>query len=137
MAAGEFSAEELTKACLERIAERESTVGAWAFLDEKLALGQARALDEKSSAGEPLGPLHGLPVGIKDIVDSYDMPSECGSAYYQGRRPLEDSALAAMMRRAAHRAMAMASATSGGLGNSCRLHCALIACCICSLLACP
>ena len=100
MAAGEFSAEELTKACLERIAEREDTVGAWAFLDEELALGQARALDEKKSAGEPLGPLHGLPIGLKDIFDTSDMPTECGSAYYEGRRPLEDSAVAAMLRRA-------------------------------------
>lgn len=100
MAHGEFSAEELCKACLDRIAEREDSVGAWAFFDREQALAQARALDQKSAAGEPLGPLHGLPVGLKDIFDTSDMPTECGSAFYKGRRPLEDSAVAAMLRQA-------------------------------------
>ncbi len=100
MAAGEFSAEELTQACLERIREREDAVGAWAYLDEDLALGQARALDAKKQAGEALAPLHGLPVGLKDIFDTADMPTECGSDYYAGRRPLEDSAVAALLRNA-------------------------------------
>ena len=54
MAAGEIKAEELTRACLERIAEREDVVGAWAFLDKELALAQARALDAKKAAGEAL-----------------------------------------------------------------------------------
>ncbi len=100
MAAGEFTAEELTRACLERIAEREDAVGAWAFLDEELALAQARALDAKKAAGEALGPLHGLPVGIKDIFDTADMPTECGSALYAGRQPLDDSGVVALLRRA-------------------------------------
>ncbi|MDA0305287.1 MAG: amidase [Proteobacteria bacterium] len=100
MAHGEFSAEELSNACLDRIAEREDTVGAWAFVDRELALAQARALDQKSAAGEPLGPLHGLPVGIKDIFDTSDMPTECGSAFYKGRCPLEDSAVVAILRQA-------------------------------------
>jgi len=100
MEAGEFTAEELTRACLDRIAEREDVVGAWASLDENLALDQARALDAKKDAGEALGPLHGLPVGVKDIFDTADMPTECGSEYYAGRQPLEDSAVAALLRRA-------------------------------------
>ena len=100
MAAGEFTAEELTRACLERIAEREDVVGAWAFLDKELALAQARALDAKKAAGEALGPLHGVPVGIKDIFDTADMPTECGSALYAGRQPLDDSAVVALLRQA-------------------------------------
>ncbi len=100
IAAGEASAEELTRACLERINAREDVVGAWAFLDQDLALAQARDLDARQKAGETLGPLHGLPVGLKDIFDTADMPTECGSALYQGRRPLEDSAVAALLRRA-------------------------------------
>ncbi len=99
IAAGEVSAEELTRSCLERITEREDVVGAWAFLDPDMALAQARALDARQKAGEPLGPLHGLPVGLKDIFDTADMPTECGSALCEGRRPLEDSAVAALLRR--------------------------------------
>ena len=75
-------------------------VGAWAYVNDDLALKQARALDQRKQSGEPLGPLHGLPVGIKDIIDTNDMPTECGSALYEGRRPLEDSAVAALLRQA-------------------------------------
>ncbi len=98
--AGEFSAEELTRSCLDRIAEREEAVGAWIYLDPDLALVQARALDDRQKAGQPLGPLHGLPVGLKDIFDTADMPTECGSEFYAGRQPLEDSAVAALLRQA-------------------------------------
>lgn len=99
MEAGDFSAEELTQSCLERIAEREDAVGAWIYLDQDLALAQARTLDGLKKAGEPLGPLHGLPVGLKDIFDTADMPTECGSAFYEGRRPIGDSAVASLLRR--------------------------------------
>ncbi len=99
MEAGDFSAEDLTQSCLDRIAEREDAVGAWIYLDQDLALAQARTLDGLKKAGEPLGPLHGLPVGLKDIFDTADMPTECGSAFYEGRRPIEDSAVASLLRR--------------------------------------
>ena len=85
IAAGEASAEELTRACLERINAREDVVGAWIFLDEDLAIAQARDLDARQKAGETLGPLHGLSVGLKDIFDTADMPTECGSALCEGR----------------------------------------------------
>ncbi|NQU60770.1 MAG: amidase [Rhodospirillales bacterium] len=100
MMKGEFSAEELTRAYLARIAEREETVGAWAYLDEDLAIAQAQALDAKKKAGEKPGLLHGLPVGLKDIFDTADMPTECDSALYAGRRPIEDSAVAILLRQA-------------------------------------
>jgi Asp-tRNA(Asn)/Glu-tRNA(Gln) amidotransferase A subunit family amidase len=95
----DFSAEDLTRSCLSRIAEREETVGAWTYIDEELALKRAQALDIFQQSGEVLGTLHGLPVGIKDIIDTNDMPTECGSAFYEGRRPLEDSTVAALLRR--------------------------------------
>jgi len=98
--AGDISAEELTRACLARIAEREGAVRAWAFVDEDLALSQARRLDAIRKKKKPLGPLHGVPVGIKDILDTADMPTECGSALCAGRRPIEDSAVASLLRRA-------------------------------------
>ena len=78
---------------------REETVGAWAFLNDELPLQQARALDLRKKSGDSLGPLHGLPVGIKDIIDTNDMPTECGSEFYSGRRPIEDSTVAALLRR--------------------------------------
>ncbi len=68
----------LTEACLERIEARDGEVRAWAHLDPGAALAQARACD----ALAPVGPLHGVPVGIKDIMDTADMPTEYGSPIY-------------------------------------------------------
>ena len=92
----ELSSEALVAACLERIAAREREVQAWAFLDPELALKQARALDRE----KPRGPLHGVPVGIKDIFDTVDMPTEYGSAIYRGYQPRWDAACVALLRRA-------------------------------------
>src|SRR6185295_11047274 len=76
---GVLTAEELVEASLERIRQLEPKVQAWTFLDEDHALAQARALDERKRNGEPLGPLHGVPVGLKDIIDTADMPTENGA----------------------------------------------------------
>src|SRR5918996_531618 len=97
---GQLASEELVRACLERIRELEPKVQAWTFLDEEHALAQARALDERKRNGEPLGPLHGVPVGVKDIIDTGDMPTENGTALHQGRTPREDAAVVAMLRAA-------------------------------------
>ncbi|MCB1715841.1 MAG: amidase, partial [Candidatus Competibacteraceae bacterium] len=67
IAQGQLSAEDLTRACLARIDEREPVVQAWTFLDQEYALKQARAADQARREGKPLGPLHGVPVAIKDI----------------------------------------------------------------------
>jgi Asp-tRNA(Asn)/Glu-tRNA(Gln) amidotransferase A subunit family amidase len=91
-----ITAEALLRACLERIAERESVVGAWAFLDPELALAQARALDR----GAIRGMLHGLPVGVKDIFDTCDMPTEYGSRIYAGHRPAADAGIVGLTRMA-------------------------------------
>jgi Asp-tRNA(Asn)/Glu-tRNA(Gln) amidotransferase A subunit family amidase len=96
IAAGELTSEALTAACLERIAAREKDVQAWAFLDPALALAQARALDREARRG----PLHGIPVGIKDVLDTADMPTEYGSPIYRGHRPAADAACVAQLRRA-------------------------------------
>ena len=94
--AGEITSEALVRACLARIAARESEVGAWAHIDEDAALAQARALDRAA----PRGPLHGVPVGIKDIVDTFDLPTEHGSPIYAGNRPACDASCVAMLREA-------------------------------------
>jgi Asp-tRNA(Asn)/Glu-tRNA(Gln) amidotransferase A subunit family amidase len=100
MDAGGITSEGLVKACLARIEERDGVIGAWIHMDAGLALAQARAADERRAAGEPLGPLNGLPVGIKDIFDTADMPTENGARACAGRRPKADSAVVSLLRQA-------------------------------------
>jgi Asp-tRNA(Asn)/Glu-tRNA(Gln) amidotransferase A subunit family amidase len=97
---GALTSEELVRACLERIRATEPTVQAWAFLDEQHALERARAADERKRSGEPIGPLHGVPVGLKDIIDTADMPTENGTVLHKGRTPRQDAAVVAMLRAA-------------------------------------
>ena len=82
LALGEVSAREVTQAYLDRIAARDGDVQAWAYLDAEYALAQADKADRRRQSGEALAPLHGLPVGIKDIIDTYDMPTENGCRLY-------------------------------------------------------
>lgn len=97
---GELSSEQLVQACLQRISEREADVGAFAFLDTQLALAQARTRDEQQKNGESLGPLHGLPVAVKDVIDTMDMPTEYGSPIFSGRQPQKDSHVVSKLREA-------------------------------------
>jgi Asp-tRNA(Asn)/Glu-tRNA(Gln) amidotransferase A subunit family amidase len=93
---GALTAEALVRACLDRIGRDEPQIHAWAWLDPDQALATARALD----AGPRRPPLHGLPVGIKDIIDTADAPTECGTPLYRGRRPRKDAACVAALRAA-------------------------------------
>src|SRR5258708_39428023 len=97
---GVLTSEELVQACLERIRKVEPTVQAWQLLDEEHALAQARAADERRRSGEPVGPLNGIPVGIKDIIDTGDMPTENGTVLHKGRMPRMDAAVVARLRAA-------------------------------------
>ena len=90
----------MTEACLARIAADEPRIQAFAHLDPEHARAQARALDERKRAGRALGPLHGVPVAVKDIVDTADFPTEQGSVIHAGRRPLHDAAIVARLRAA-------------------------------------
>ena len=92
---GALTAEQLTRDCLDRIAER-AAVKAWVHLDPDYALAQARAADR---AGRP-GLLAGLPIGVKDVIDTFDMPTQHGSPIYQGNRPFADAACVALTRMA-------------------------------------
>ena len=96
IATGEITSEQLVRACLDRIAEREPAVHAWAFLDPDQAIAQARACD----CGPNRGPLHGVPVAVKDVIDTADMPTEMGSAIFKGYRPKVDAACVALVRKA-------------------------------------
>lgn len=98
--AGRITSEALVSACLDRIAALEERVGAWAFLDPGHALEQAREADRALREGKALGPLHGVPVGVKDIFDTKDMPTEYGTVLHAGRRPAEDAAAVSLLREA-------------------------------------
>jgi len=93
---GSLTAEALTRAYLERIAEREPAVGAWQHIDPSQAIAAAQALDK----GQRRGALHGIPVGVKDIMDTADMPTTYGSRAYEGFRPRGDAACVALTRAA-------------------------------------
>jgi Asp-tRNA(Asn)/Glu-tRNA(Gln) amidotransferase A subunit family amidase len=97
---GTISAERVVEACLTRIEEVDSKIKAWAFLDPEHARKQARALDAARAEGKPIGPLHGIPVGIKDIFDTADMPTEDGTVLHAGRRPQRDCTAVALLREA-------------------------------------
>ncbi|MBI2494199.1 MAG: amidase, partial [Candidatus Rokubacteria bacterium] len=97
---GTISSEQLVQACLHRVDEVDAAVQAWAFLDPEHALAQARAADELRLSGRPIGPLHGVPVGVKDIIDTADMPTENGSVLHAGRTPSRDAAVVARLRAA-------------------------------------
>ena len=97
---GAISSEELVQACLARVREVEDKVQAWQHLDPEHALAQARARDQDRREGRAVGPLHGVPVGIKDIIDTTDMPTEDGTVLHAGRQPMSDAAVVAMLRAA-------------------------------------
>jgi len=97
---GLLTSQQLVEACLERIDELEESIGAWTHLDRELALEQARAADAFRSRGLPTGALHGLPVGIKDIIDTSDFPTENGTVLHQGRTPSTDATLVSLLKEA-------------------------------------
>ena len=94
--AGRTTCEAVARACLERIEAREPRVRAWAHLDGDGVIARARALDR----GAARGPLHGVPFGVKDIIDTCDLPTEYGTAIHKGHRPAKDAACVALSRKA-------------------------------------
>ena len=96
IAEGKLTAEALVDALLERIAARDPEVHAWVALDAQSALLQARACDRSPGRG----PLHGIPVGLKDVIDSADFPTEYNSPIYRGYRPKADAACVGLLKRA-------------------------------------
>src|SRR3981081_2448397 len=96
LAQREITAAALLGDCLERIAERESSVQAGTFIDTAAAIERARALDAHPSTGL----LHGLPIAVKDLFDTYDMPTSYGSPIYAKHRPAADAACVALARAA-------------------------------------
>lgn len=100
LASGALDALELTEACIARIAAREPEVGAWAWFDADFARAQARRLDDHRKAGRPIGPLHGLPVGVKDVIDTTGIPTENGCPLDAGRKTLHDAFVVERLKQA-------------------------------------
>ncbi len=94
IALGETSAEAIAAAHLERIAEREPEVQAFAHTNPEQSLAQAREIDNRAGVGM----LRGVPFGVKDIIDTHDMPTEHGSPIHKGRQPTADAACVAYAR---------------------------------------
>lgn len=93
---GEIRSEDVVAACLERIAVRDGDVHAWTHVDPEQALAEALRRD----ATQAVGPLHGVPVGIKDLIDTADAPTAYGSPIHAGRRPARDALCVARLRAA-------------------------------------
>ncbi len=98
IATGLVTSEQAVTDCLARVREVDASVEAWAFLNPEYALEQARALDDYRQQGRPLGPLHGVPVAIKDIIDVRGMPTGDGTVLHEGRIPRQDAALIRRLR---------------------------------------
>ncbi|SEK81468.1 Asp-tRNAAsn/Glu-tRNAGln amidotransferase A subunit [Roseovarius azorensis] len=100
LANGALTALELAEACIARIAARDPEIRAWAWFDADFARQQARALDAHRQAGRAIGPLHGLPVALKDVIDTAKIPTENGCPLDQGRVPVKDAAIVSRLKAA-------------------------------------
>ena len=97
---GEITSIDLCKSYIDRIKKFEKDVKAWQFFDEKLLLEKAEEADDYRKSGKPLGPLHGMPVAIKDIIGTYDMPTECGTVFRKKKSSSQDSEIVNLLKNA-------------------------------------
>jgi len=100
IAAGLIKSEDLVRDCLDRIEAHEDAIQAWQYLNADNALSEARSRDDMRASGRPIGRLHGVPVGIKDIMDTAFIPTERGTPIYEGRVPKKDAVVVERLRSA-------------------------------------
>ena len=100
IATGELTASELAQACLNRIEALDDQLLAWVYVDRDGVLATAQAADVAVSAGQPLGPLHGVPIGLKDIYYTAGIPTRAGSAVYKDFVPEYDATSVSLLKRA-------------------------------------
>ena len=98
--AGEITSQELVKAYIEQIKTHDPTIEAWEHFDPDYALSQAENADKFRKTGQQIGPLHGIPIGVKDIFDTHDMPTEDGTIIHKGRTPADDASSVEQLRQA-------------------------------------
>jgi Asp-tRNA(Asn)/Glu-tRNA(Gln) amidotransferase A subunit family amidase len=96
----EITSEALVSACIGRITSRDQDVRAWTHVDFDAALEAARKSDARRASGETMGPLAGIPVGVKDVIDTKDFPTELGSEVFAGRQPTEDAFVVSELKNA-------------------------------------
>ncbi|KAL6363912.1 hypothetical protein LRP88_03338 [Fusarium phalaenopsidis] len=111
-----ITVEAYARSLLDRIKENDGTVKAWAHLDPDLVLSQVRALDQIPK--DQRGPLHGLAIGVKDIMDTKDMPTQYGSPIYKGHQPGSDSSAVAILRAAGALVFGKTTTTEFAVTNS-------------------
>ncbi|MFP7674966.1 amidase [Marivita sp. S0852] len=100
IAKGEILAADVAEAQIARIEEADKKIGAYCWFDADYVRRQAQMLDKQRSAGRPIGPLHGLPVALKDVIDNARIPTENGTSVDAGRVPTEDADLVKQLRSA-------------------------------------
>jgi len=118
VAAGETSAVDVTRAHLDRVDAVDQRVHAFLHVAPDAALAAARAVDERRSAGEPLGPLAGVPLALKDVFTTTDMPTTCGSRILEGWRPPYDATISRRLRRAGIVILGKANMDEFAMGSS-------------------
>ena len=99
-ASGKLTSVELVKSCLQQITATDDNIHAWVYLDPNSVIAQAEECDRIRKAGLAIGPLHGIPVGLKDIIDTADMPTGRGTPIFKGRRSEQDARLVELLREA-------------------------------------
>ena len=85
---------------MDLIEKTDNQLKAWAYIDAEGAIASAKLLDEIRDSGRALGPLHGVPIGLKDIIDTADMPTEFGSVAFKGHQPSQDATIVSKLREA-------------------------------------
>ena len=97
---GDISSVDLCKTYIKRIDKYEKDVKAWAFFDKKVLLEKAEEADDYRKSGKPIGLLHGLPVAVKDIVGTLDMPTECGTVFRKKMSSSQDAEVVNLLKTA-------------------------------------
>jgi len=118
IAAGELTAVDATQAALDRIAKVDDAVHAFLHVDTEGALAAAAAIDARRAAGEPLGPLAGVPLALKDVLTAKGMPTTCGSKILKGWYPPYDSTVTARLREAGVVILGKANMDEFAMGSS-------------------
>ena len=97
---GQLTSVEVCEKYIERINKFEKNIKAWAHFDKKILLEKAVDSDEHRRSGKPVGPLHGVPVALKDIIGTVDMPTECGTIIRKGKSYSQNAEIVELLHSA-------------------------------------
>ena len=97
---GQLTSVEICERYIERINEFEKDIKAWAHFDKKILLEKAANADEHRRSGKPVGLLHGIPIALKDIIGTVDMPTECGTTIRKGKSYSQDAEVVELLHAA-------------------------------------